>query len=107
MYKVFFGKETSQYILNYFENYRKYYENLYEDSWIWSENQIIKSYIDESLNRHNELKNVIIYTLQNDNILWRKNDNFTIIRWRTKYLFIYYEEDSNIKERFVLNITIR
>lgn len=107
MYRVFFKSETSEYILNYFENYRKYYENLFEDSWIWTENQIIKWYIDESLNRHNELKTLIINTLKKENVLWRKDNYSIIIKWRTKYLFIDFEEDNEWKERFVVSISIR
>jgi hypothetical protein len=107
MYKVFFSKESSHYILSYFENYRRYYEGLFEDSWIWSESKIIKTYIDESLNRHNELKNLIIKFLKEENILWRKKDNHIIISWRTKYLFIDFRENNDLKERFVVSISIR
>ncbi len=107
MYKVYFKDETSKYILNYFEKYRQYYEKLFEDSWIWSENQIINSYIDESLNRHNELKEVIIKTLKEENIFWRKNDYSIIIKWRTKFIFVDFQEDQNLKERFIINISIR
>lgn len=107
MYRVYFNNEVSIYILNYFENYRKYYESLFEDSWIWSENQIINLYIEESLNRHNELKNLIINTLKDEKILWIKNDNSMIIKWRTKYIFIDFQEDNDLKERFILNISIR
>lgn len=107
MYRVFFKSKTSEYILNYFENYRKYYESLFEDSWIWSENQIIDWYIKESLNRHNELKNLIIQVLKEENILWRKENNSLIIRWRTKYLFIEFYEDANLKERYVSSVSIR
>ncbi len=107
MYRVYFKNDTSKYILDYFENYRKYYESLYEDSWIWSENQIVKWYFNESLNRHNELKNLIINWLKVENVLWRKDNNLVIIKWRTKYIFINYEEDISLNERYVLNISIR
>lgn len=107
MYKVFFKDEVSKYILNYFENYRKYYEDLFEDSWIWSEDQIIKWYIDESLNRHNELKSMIIDTLKDEKILWVKNNYSIILKWRTKYLFIDFKEDADLRERYVVSISIR
>jgi hypothetical protein len=107
MYKVFFSKESSEYILNYFDKYREYYENLYEDSWIWSENQIIKSYIDESLNRHNNLKDLIIKSLKDENILWRNKDNSIIIKWRTKYIFIDFQENNDLSRRYISNISIR
>jgi hypothetical protein len=93
--------------LNYFENYRRYYENLFEDIWIWSENQIIDLYIEESLNRHNELKSLITNTLKEESILWRKQDNSIIVRWRTKYLFIEFLENDELKERYVSSVSIR
>jgi len=107
MYRVSLTNKSINYLWNYFNSYRKYFEDLFEDSWIWSENQIINLYIEESKNRKIELLKLIKDTLQEENILWRKNEKFIIIRWRTKYLFIDYEEDINVKERFVLNITIR
>ena len=107
MYKIFFTKKSSEYILNYFENYRKYYEKLFEDSWIWSENQIINSYIDESLNRHNELKNLIVKSIKEEKIFWRTNDNTIVISWRTKYIFLNFEENLDLKQRYILNISIR
>ena len=107
MYKVYFKKDTSKYMLNYFENYRKYYELLFQDSWIWSENQIINWYIDESLNRHIELKSFIINKLKEENILWKKSNNSIIIKWRTKYLFIEFDENFELKQRYVLSLSIR
>ncbi len=87
--------------------YRSYFENLFQDSWIWSENQIISSYIAESKNRKHEVLKLIEEALQKENILWRKEENSIIIKWRTKYIFINFKEDKILKERYVIDIWIR
>jgi len=107
MYKVTFKPDVYDYLLKYFNKYREYYENLYEDSWIWSENQIIDWYIKESKNRNIEILDLIEETLDKENVFWRKENNSLIIRWRTKYLFIEFYEDANLKERYVASVSIR
>lgn len=107
MYSVFFSEEISEYVLKYFEKYREYFENLFEDSWIWSEKQIIESYIEESINRHNEIKSLIIKTLKEENILWKTSLNTIVIKWRTKYLFIEWEENISSKYRIISKLEIR
>lgn len=107
MYRVLLTNKSISYLWNYFDLYRRYYEELYQDSWIWSENQIINSYIDESKNRKMEVLKLIKETLQEENILWRTNDYSIIIRWKTKYIFVDFTEDNDLKERFVNSISIR
>ena len=107
MYKVLFTNKSINYLWNYFSKYREYYQNLYEDSWLWSEKHIIESYINEAKNRKIEILDVIEKTLKEENILWRKEHNSIIIKWRTKYLFIDFSEDQNLKERFVYSVSIR
>jgi len=107
MYKVSLTNNSIDYLWDYFDKYRKYFENLYQDSWIWSENQIINSYINEAKNRKIEVLNLIKNTLEEENVLWRKDNYSIIIKWRTKYIFIDFEEDKKLKERFVVNIWIR
>ncbi len=107
MYKVSFSPDIYNYLLKYFNKYKEYFEILYQDSWIWSENQIINSYIEESKNRKIEVLDIIEKRLQEENILWRKENNYIIIKWRTKYLFIEFYEDINLKERYVLIVSIR
>ena len=107
MYKVSLTNNSINYLWDYFDKYRKYFENLYQDSWIWSENQIINSYIDEAKNRKIEVLNLIKNKLEEENVLWRKDNSSVIIKWRTKYLFIDFDEDKELKERFVVSISIR
>jgi hypothetical protein len=41
MFKVYFSLESSACLARYIIQYREYYENLYKDSGIWSEDQIL------------------------------------------------------------------
>jgi len=106
MYKVSLTNNSINYLWDYFDKYRKYFENLYQDSWIWSENQIINSYIDEAKNRKIEVLDLIKNTLEEENVLWRKDNYSIIIKWRTKYIFIDFEEDNELRERFLIDIWI-
>ena len=53
------------------------------------------------------MKNLIIKTLEEENIFWRTNDNGIVISWRTKYIFLDFEENLDLKQRYVVNISIR
>lgn len=55
MFRVYFSTESSARLARYIIQYREYYENLYKDSGIWSEDQIIEGYISESKERKNEI----------------------------------------------------
>lgn len=45
MKQVLFTKKSKEKISLYFANYKKYYIELYEDSWIWSKDLIVKNYL--------------------------------------------------------------
>ena len=72
---------------------------------VW--NQIINSYIEEAKNRKIEVLNIIENTLKEEKILWKKDNYSIIIKWRTKYIFVDFEEDNELRERFVMDIWIR
>ena len=107
MYKIDITKESLNYLIKYFSTYREYYENLYKDSWIWSEEQIIDWYIKESINRKKEILELIKDNISVDNILWRRLQKFVILKWRTKYIFIERKENKKLKIRTIINIEIR
>lgn len=53
------------------------------------------------------MKNLIVKTLKEENILWRKNDYSIIIIWRTKYIFIEFSENKKLKKRYIDSLEIR
>ncbi len=107
MYKVKFNLKIQEYLSWYFKLYREYYENLYKDSWLWNESQIITWYINESIKRKEEIIYLIAYKISSENILWRTLENTIIINWRTKYIFIEWDENIDLKTRYIISIEIR
>ena len=107
MYKVLFKLTVLDYLSLYFTLYRKYYEDLYRDSWLWSENQIIEWYINESTQRKQEIINLIEKRLSEKNILGKKIWNRLIVQRRSKYIFIQWIENKELQIRQVSEIDIR
>jgi hypothetical protein len=107
MYKVFYDDWVMKYLSSYFNLYREYYENLYEDSWIWSEDMIIEWYINESKQRKNEIIDLLDSCLSEESILWKRMTNSIVLKWKTKYLFIDWKEHVENKQRIITNIDIR
>ena len=107
MYKVTINQKSLDYLKAYFTLYRGYYEDLYKDSWILTEAQIIDWYIKESINRKKEILELINNKISINNILWRRLEKSVILRWRTKYIFIEWEDDIKLKTRNIINIEIR
>jgi hypothetical protein len=107
MHKVLFYLDGLDYLSKYFRIYREYYENLYKDSWLWSEDKIIDWYIKESIQRKKEIILIIETKLSEEVILGKKTGNTIILQWRSKYIFIKWLEDKELKERYISNIEIR
>ena len=107
MYQIQYNKKVENYLSKYFKIYREYYENLYMDSWLWNENQIIKWYIDESINRKNDIITSINNIIWEDEVLWKTLDNTIFITWRKKYIFVEWLDDNINKTRYIKNIEIR
>ena len=58
MRNIIFSPTSRSHVTQYNRRYREYYEELYRDSGIWAEDQIIEGYIREANYREEE-----IYTL--------------------------------------------
>jgi len=97
MYKVKFHTRVQNYLSEYFRNYREYHEELYQDSWLWNEDMIIEWYIKESTNRKQEIITKIETLFSENEILWKTPENTIFIRWKTKYMFIEWSENSNTR----------
>ena len=82
MYYIEYNKKVETYLSWYFRIYREYYKKLYMDSWLWSEDQIIKWYIDESINRKKEIINSIYNIVSADEVLWKSLEDTIFIIWK-------------------------
>ncbi len=66
MYKVVYTTESLRAIDTYIIQYTSYFEQLYSDSVIWSEDQIIEQYRREWYARYDEIIDMITHALQSD-----------------------------------------
>ena len=103
MYKVAITEKWIQNIKKYISNYRQYHEEVYIDSWIWSEMMIIEKYIEESENRFVEIQNFLKSKLSQKLPSYPQGQ--AILRWRTKILLVSFY-DENIT-RIITDIDIR
>ena len=103
MFNITFSQKAFHQIQAYISRYREYYQELYLDSWIWNENLIISWYVNESENRYDEIRNIIKQRLSEDIPSYPHNK--AIIPWRTKVLFISFEQDDDT--RIITYVDIR
>ena len=103
MYNVVFDPLAYIWIDRYIVEYTRYYENLYSDTGIWSEDEIIDSYCREGYARYDEIVDTITHTLENDIISYMKNE--TLLRWRTRVIIVKFSDEWS--QRVVTDIEIR
>lgn len=107
MFKVYFSRESSECLARYIIQYREYYESLYKDSGIWSEDQIIGGYVSESRQRKNEIMALITGRLSQETILGKTSSNTIVLTWRSKYIFLEWRENKDLRERHIERLDIR
>lgn len=86
--KIIYSEKVEKILEKYIENFNSYYENLYSDSWIWSEEIIIKSYKKEAFDRKDDIINTINKKLWDTIIVY--SENKAILKWRRKFLIVEF-----------------
>ncbi len=92
-------------IERYIVQYRKYFHEIYSDTGIWAEAKILESYSLEAQDRKREILHLIDTRLSPSEVFGRTNDNMVILQWRSKYLFIHWEDEDDL--RIITDIQIR
>ncbi len=103
MYNIVFNKVVYKKIDRYTEIYRKYFEEFYQDSWIWEEEKIINNYIIESEDRYFQILEEIKNKLSDPIITYMENK--AIISWRSKILLVSFKDIDNT--RIITDLDIR
>lgn len=103
MYKILISPDAINTIKEYSTKYRSYFENIYLDSWIWSQDKIIDWYKAESVTRYKEIRTVIKKHLENNIVSYVNNE--AILKWRSKILLVSFIEQWNT--RIITDIEIR
>lgn len=109
MYKIQIKKIAESKLYQFITWYKKLFINLYSDTWLGNENEIIENYI----NTWNELNSLIYKRIksifQEDLILYkslRNKKRYVIIDINRYRLFIYYRENKRLKERYIDDLEI-
>jgi hypothetical protein len=77
----------------YIRQYRTYFEELYSDTGIFGEKQIVERYIQESYDRREEIFSRIEERLSPDIVHGHTLENTLFLSWRSKTLFIAWEDE--------------
>lgn len=87
----------------YIKKYTLYFEELYSDTGLWNENQIIESYKKEWYARYDEIIDTLVAALSKDVITYTWSE--TIIHWRSKVIFVRFRDEEAL--RIIDSIEIR
>ncbi len=89
----------------YIANYKGYFRELYVDTGIWWEDIIIENYLKESRARKDEIYDLLERRLSSETVLWRTPNNTLFLGWRSKILFVEWED--HWEDRAITTLSIR
>ncbi|PID84282.1 hypothetical protein CSB09_01755 [Candidatus Gracilibacteria bacterium] len=95
MKKIVFKQKAIDRVELYILYYKKYFQDLYKDTGIWAEEEILEEYEKEAQSRQLSLTNIIENTLQNTVISFPGNT--AKIRWKTKILTVKFRDNDDIR----------
>lgn len=93
MRKIEYTTNPINAIDTYTIQYREYYEDLYSDTGIYGERQIVENYLQSAIDRQAEIYDLIEQRLSPDIVLGRTIENTLFLSWRSKTLFIAWEDE--------------
>ena len=109
MYKIYFRDLAVSYLDSFFKSYALAYQELYQDSGIWSEDLIINQYILSAQGIKDNIFAEISRRLSAGKVLGRR----TVGQWQEidffldgRLILIYFSEDAGKKLRIIESITI-
>ncbi len=92
---ILFQDNCLETIDRYIDKYEEYFFNLFTNTGIFNEETIRENYVREAKNRRNSIIDLIIKTLSTDLVFGRTLDNTIFISWKSKILFIAWEDRWN------------
>jgi hypothetical protein len=80
-------------ILSYISNYRSYYRDLYTNTGIFSEKDLVQQFEKNAREREVELFALIRERLSPESVLGRSTENTLFMEWKSKiFMFPWYDE---------------
>lgn len=92
MRQVYFSHSVYEVIDAYILQYATYFYQLYSDTGIWSEDQILAYYDQAATLRRDEIIDALYDTLLPEIIIGHSGQNTVKIMWRSKMLIVGWEE---------------
>lgn len=90
----------------YIHAYEFFFEKLYEDTGIWSEDQIRENYRKQARERKEKVLGKLQFVFSQEIILGRTSETTHIILFENKVLIVTYSEDENERLRYIEDIII-
>lgn len=103
MFNIFFEDESIKSLKKFIDSYKRTFIRMIEDSWLEVENYLINSYIELWNKLYSTIVSEIKNNFQNDVLFWR-NEKYLVLSVNKFRLFVYYEENQELKERYILDI---
>ncbi len=105
MRNIYFSQKVYERVDSYIYNYRQYFFDLYSDTGIWSEANILNYYSDAALLRRQEILELIKNRLQDEPVLWNSGQQTVKILWKKRILLVSWEDEDN-ESRMISDLEI-
>lgn len=105
-YQVALSSLVRDQIDRYIHAYAMFFDKLYEDTGIWSEDQIREHYVRQAIERKEKILGKVQDVFSQDKIFGRVSETVHVILFEQKVLIITYSEDIAQKVRFIEDIVI-
>ncbi|MDD5770309.1 MAG: hypothetical protein PHE25_05030 [Candidatus Gracilibacteria bacterium] len=103
MFNIFFEDESIKSLKKFIDSYKRTFIRMIEDSGLEVENYLINSYIELGNKLYSTIVSEIKNNFQND-VLFGRNEKYLVLSVNKFRLFVYYEENQELKERYILDI---
>ena len=105
MKQVILSPKSLSVISEYIANYERYFFDLYSNTGIWWESLILDNYNTEAKDRHNEILQLLNRRLCSEDILGRTLVNSLLLPWRSKVIFVTWEDIGEVRR--IIDLEIR
>ncbi len=104
MYNVFYEIKAVNSLKTFIDSYKNSFIRMIKDSWLDVEDYLIENYIKIWDKLYETIITEIKKNFKEDLLLWRNKDNFLIINVNNFRIFVYYDENNELKERYIIDI---
>jgi|GEM_PF-1029603 len=105
MRNLYFSQKVFETIDEHVYQYRRYFYDLYSDTGIWSEADILEYYARAAVLRRIEIIHLIKSRLNDQPVMGHSGNQTVKILWKKKILLVSWE-DEDIENRMITNLEI-